>query len=84
MPASPSEEIAHVADVVIALEVELDRKRMRVREILDLVPGGVIKMERSAGENIDILVDQMLIGFGEIVIIEDAMGVRITDFRSDE
>jgi flagellar motor switch protein FliN/FliY len=84
MPASPSEEITHVADVVLALEVELDRKRMRVREILDLAPGGVIKMERSAGENIDILVDQMLIGFGEIVIIEDAMGVRITDFRSDE
>jgi flagellar motor switch protein FliN/FliY len=82
MPASG--EIAHLGDVVIDLAVELDRKRMRVRDILDLNVGGVIKMDRSAGENIDILVDQMLIGFGEIVIIEDAMGIRITDFRSDD
>ena len=81
---SPAEEVAHLADVLIDLEVELDRKRMRVRDILDLTAGGVIKMDRSAGENIDILVDDMLIGFGEIVIIEDAMGIRITDFRADE
>ena len=80
----PNEEIAHLADIGIDLEVELDRKRMRVRDILDLSPSSVIKMDRSAGENIDILVDQMLIGFGEIVIIEDAMGIRITDFRVDE
>ena len=79
-----SEEISHLGDVTIDLAVELDRKRMRVRDILDLNVGGVIKMDRSAGENIDILVDQMLIGFGEIVIIEDAMGIRITDFRSDD
>jgi len=79
-----TEEIAHLADIGIDLEVELDRKRMRVRDILDLSPSSVIKMDRSAGENIDILVDQRLIGFGEIVIIEDAMGIRITDFRVDE
>jgi flagellar motor switch protein FliN/FliY len=41
-------------------------------------------MNRSAGENIDILVGGSLIGFGEIVIIEDMMGVRITDFQGDE
>jgi len=39
---------------------------------------------RSAGENIDILVDGKVIGFGEIVIIEDAMGIRVTDFRNDD
>jgi flagellar motor switch protein FliN len=46
--------------------------------------GEVLRMTRSAGENIDILVDGTLIGFGEIVIIEDAMGIRVTDFRTDE
>ncbi len=46
--------------------------------------GGVLRMTRSAGENIDILVDGTVIGFGEIVIIEDAMGIRVTDFRNDE
>jgi flagellar motor switch protein FliN/FliY len=49
-----------------------------------LEEGAVLRMNRSAGENIDILVDGTVIGFGEIVIIEDAMGIRVTDFRSEE
>ena len=80
----PLEEIAHLADTRIGLEVELDRKIMRLRELLHLEEGSVLRMNRSAGENIDILVDGTVIGFGEIVIIEDAMGIRVTDFRTDE
>jgi flagellar motor switch protein FliN/FliY len=41
-------------------------------------------MSRSAGENIDILIGGRLVGFGEIVIIEDSMGVRITDFDLED
>ena len=78
------EEIAHLADVPVSVEVELDRRVMTVREILELGAGSVIKMRRSAGENIDILVHGTLVGFGEIVIIEDSMGVRITDFNGEE
>jgi flagellar motor switch protein FliN/FliY len=81
---TPFEEIAHLCDTRIDLEVELDRKIMTLRELLRIEVGGVLRMARSAGENIDILVDGKLIGFGEIVIIEDAMGIRVTDFRSDE
>jgi flagellar motor switch protein FliN/FliY len=81
---TPTEEITHLYDTRIDLEVELDRKIMRLRELLQLEEGGVLRMNRSAGENIDILVDGTVIGFGEIVIIEDAMGIRVTDFRSDE
>jgi flagellar motor switch protein FliN/FliY len=81
---TPAEEITHLYDTRIDLEVELDRKIMRLRELLQLEEGGVLRMNRSAGENIDILVDGTVIGFGEIVIIEDAMGIRVTDFRSDE
>lgn len=81
---TPFEEIAHLQDTPIDLEVELDRKVMSLRELLHLEVGGVLRMTRSAGENIDILVDGTLIGFGEIVIIEDAMGIRVTDFRSDD
>jgi flagellar motor switch protein FliN/FliY len=75
-----TDEITHYADVVVDVEVELDRKVMTIRDVLELDTGSVIKMSRSAGENIDILVHGTLIGFGEIVIIEDSMGVRITDF----
>ena len=81
---TPFEEIAHLHDTRIDLEVELDRRIMTLRDLLRIEEGGVLRMTRSAGENIDILVDGKLIGFGEIVIIEDAMGIRVTDFRSDE
>ena len=82
--ARVAQKIAHLQDTRIDLEVELDRRVMSLRELLQLEPGGLLRMTRSAGENIDILVDGRVIGFGEIVIIEDAMGIRVTDFRSDD
>jgi flagellar motor switch protein FliN len=78
------EEIAHLADVPLDVEIELARRIMSVRDILSLVQGSVIRMPRSAGENIDILAGGTLIGSGEIVIIEETVGVRITDFRDTE
>lgn len=78
------DEIASVADVPVKVEVELDRKTVTIGEVLDLDVDSVIRMTRSAGENIDILIGGTLIGFGEIVIIEDAVGVRITDFNREE
>jgi flagellar motor switch protein FliN/FliY len=78
------EEIAPLSDVPVEVEVELDRKIMTISAILDLDVDSVVRMTRSAGENIDILIGGTLIGFGEIVIIEDAVGVRITDFSHEE
>ena len=78
------DEIASVADVPVKVEVELDRKIVTIRDVLDLDVDSVIRLTRSAGENIDILIGGTLIGFGEIVIIEDAVGVRITDFNREE
>lgn len=81
---TPLEEVAHLADVPIEVSVELDRRILPIRQILELDVGSVIKMTRSAGENIDILIGGTLIGFGEIVIIEDSVGVRITDFNGED
>jgi flagellar motor switch protein FliN/FliY len=78
------QEIAHFSDIPVNVDVELDRRPMPLSEILELKPGSVIKMSRSAGENIDVLVGGTVVGFGEIVIIEDLMGVRITDFNGEE
>lgn len=78
------DEIAPLADVPLEIEVELDRRIMTIGAILDLDIGSVIRMGRSAGENIDILIGGVLVGFGEIVIIEDLMGVRITDFNLED
>jgi flagellar motor switch protein FliN len=78
------EEIAHFSNVPIDVEVELDRRKMTVREILALQRGAVIKMNRSAGENIDLVIGGKVVGSGEIVIIEEAFGVRITDFNEED
>jgi flagellar motor switch protein FliN/FliY len=77
------EKIAHLADVPIDLDVQLGQTAMTVEAILALDAGSVIKTPRSAGENIDILAGGSLIGSGEIVIIEESFGVRITDFTEE-
>jgi flagellar motor switch protein FliN/FliY len=77
------EQIAPLADVPVEIEVELDRRLMRTRDLLELEEGSVIATSRSAGENIDIYIGGVLCGSGEIVVIESALGVRITDFRDD-
>ncbi len=78
---TPQEQIAPIADVRIEVEVQLDQRWMKLSEILELDEGSILEMRRSAGENIDIYVGSKLLAFGEIVIIENIMGVRITDFN---
>ena len=80
---TPQEEIAPLGDVPIDIEVELDRRIMTTQEVLQLEEGCVLGTSRSAGENIDIYIGGVLCGSGEIVVIENALGVRITDFRDD-
>jgi len=77
---TPLEEVARIQDVPLELSVELDRRFLKIRDILDLQEGSIIEMTRSAGENIDIYVGKKMVASGEIVIIENTMGVRITDF----
>ncbi|HUA20739.1 MAG TPA: FliM/FliN family flagellar motor switch protein [Bryobacteraceae bacterium] len=81
---SPAEQIAAIAEVPLDVGVELGRRVMTIAQILELGPESVIRMARSAGDNIDILVGGTLVGYGEIVIIEDTVGVRITDFSQEE
>ncbi len=78
------EQIGCLQDVLLDIEVELDRKIITIHEILDLENGAILKMTRSAGENIDIFVGGTLVAFGEIVLVEDTVAVRITDFNIEE
>jgi len=77
------EQIAVFSDIPLEIDVELDRKLMSVREILCLDEGSVFQLNRSAGENISILIGEALVASGEMVILEENMGVRITDFNED-
>lgn len=80
---NPQEEIAVLGEVPVEIEIELDRKILRARDVLRLDEGSVIATARSAGENIDIYIGGVLCGSGEIVVIENTLGVRITDFRDE-
>lgn len=78
----PEDPLRRFRDVPITISVQLDRKRVKVEEVLEFRKGSIIELSRSAGENVDLLLDGENIGNGEIVVIEDTMGLRITDFCS--
>ena len=82
--AIPEDALAKMADVPVEIAVEMDRRILTVRELLMLEDGSLIGTARSAGENIDIYIGGALVGFGEIVVIENMMGVRITDFKDED
>jgi flagellar motor switch protein FliN len=68
-----------LSDVELAVTVELGRTRMLLRDVLDLVPGSVIELDRAAGSPVDLLVNGTLIARGEVVVIDEEYGVRITE-----
>lgn len=79
---SPIEELAQFLDVPLEMNVELDRRLITMREVMEFDVGSIVPLTRSAGENLDIRIGGELIGTGEIVVSETATGVRITDFRA--
>ena len=68
-----------VLDVPIALTVELGRTRLKIGEILDLKENSVIQLSRSTGEGVDVRADNRPLLRGEIIVIEDRAGVRVSE-----
>lgn len=66
-------------DVEMEVTVELGRTKMTVRNILALTPGSVIELDRAAGAPVDLLVNGTLVGRGEVVVIDEEFGVRISE-----
>ncbi|WEG14973.1 flagellar motor switch phosphatase FliY [Pullulanibacillus sp. KACC 23026] len=69
-------------DIPLEITVELGRTELPIRKILELGPGAVIELDKLAGEPVDILANHKLIAKGEVVVIEENFGVRITDIIS--
>ena len=82
--ATAVEEVKLYLDIPLDVEVELDRRILTVRQILELDRGSVVRMNRSAGENLDVRIGGALVGFGEIVVNETTTGIRLTDFQTNE
>ena len=78
---SPS-PIDLIADIPVRVTVELGKSRKSVSEILNLTNGSVLELDKMAGEPVDVLVNGKLIAHGEVVVIDENFGVRITDIIS--
>ena len=74
--------ISFLMDVPLQLTVELGRTRKLIRDILELTQGSVVELDKLAGEAVDILVNGKLIAKGEVVVIDEHFGVRLTDIVS--
>ena len=71
-----------ILDIPLQVTVELGRKRLLVHDLLQLSQGSVIELTKQIGEPFEVLINQKLIARGEIVVINDKFGVRITDIIS--
>ncbi|AKL84401.1 flagellar motor switch phosphatase FliY [Bacillus atrophaeus] len=69
-------------DIPLSITVELGRTKRSVKEILELSAGSIIELDKLAGEPVDILVNQRIVAKGEVVVIEENFGVRVTDILS--
>lgn len=78
----PPRPIDILMDVSMRVSVELGRSSMTVEEILELGPGSVVELNKLAGEPVDILVNDRLIARGEVVVVDENFGVRITEIIS--
>ena len=73
------QDINLILDIPIDLSVELGRTKMAIKDLLNLTQGSVIALDGLAGEPLDILINGYLIAQGEIVVVGDNYGIRITD-----
>jgi len=77
--SSQARELEMIMDIPVKLTVELGRTKLTIKQLLELAQGSVIELEGLAGEPMDILINGYLIAQGEVVVIEDKYGIRITE-----
>ncbi|RMI00525.1 flagellar motor switch protein FliN, partial [Cellulomonas triticagri] len=71
-------------DVEMTLTAELGRTKLPVRQVLELTPGAVLELDRAAGSPADVMVNGRLIARGEVVVIDEEFGIRITEIVRGE
>ncbi|QDP40185.1 flagellar motor switch phosphatase FliY [Radiobacillus deserti] len=82
LPAKEQRNLDLLLDIGLNVKVELGRTKRSVKDILELSTGSIIELDKLAGEPVDILVNDKLIAKGEVVVIEENFGVRVTDIVS--
>ncbi|XKE45453.1 flagellar motor switch protein FliN [Halomonas organivorans] len=72
-------DLEMIMDIPVKLTVELGRTKLTIKQLLELAQGSVVELEGLAGEPMDILINGYLIAQGEVVVVEDKYGIRITE-----
>jgi len=71
-----------ILDIPVTLSVEIGRTRLNIRNLLQLNQGSIVELDRLAGEPMDVLVNGTLIAHGEVVVVNEKFGIRLTDVIS--
>jgi len=75
-------DLDFILDIPLTLTAELGRSRMLIHELLQLGQGSVVELAKAAGEPVDVYVNQRLIARGEVVVVNEKFGIRLTDIVS--
>jgi len=81
-PAAPARDLDFILDIPLEVTVEIGRAKMLINDLLQIGQGSIIELNRLAGEPLDIYVNQKLIARGEVVVVGEKFGIRITDIVS--
>jgi flagellar motor switch protein FliN/FliY len=81
-PASEEANLDVILDIPVTMSMEIGRARVSIRNLLQLNQGSVVELDRLAGEPLDVLVNGTLIAHGEVVVVNDKFGIRLTDVIS--
>jgi flagellar motor switch protein FliN len=71
-----------ILDVAVTLALEVGRARMSVRDLLQLAPGAIVELDRLANEPLDVLVNGVRVARGEVVVVNEKFGIRLTEVVS--
>ncbi|MFN3865170.1 MAG: flagellar motor switch protein FliN [Demequina sp.] len=82
--ASARARMRVLQDVELVLTAEIGRTRLPMRQVLDLVPGTILELDRAAGAPADVMVNGRLVARGEVVVVDEDYGIRITEIVSPE
>lgn len=77
-----NEKMELILDIPVSVTVEIGRTKMSIRNLLQLNQGGIVALDRLAGDPLDVLVNGTLVAHGEVVVVNDKFGVRLTDIVS--
>jgi flagellar motor switch protein FliN len=81
-PSTSDVNLEVILDVPVTLSLEVGRTRLPIRSLLQLNQGSVVELERAAGEPLDVFVNGTLVAHGEVVVVNEKFGIRLTDVIS--